>query len=358
MHVSKLILATLLCLLLITTNSLINKVYASIAIPDLPEPVSNNAVASVLTSQGPVWVSLMGLTEPKTYAQVHNKVWVLKLAATDPQWQKVTPVPSSLTPTGRLASVAVGVRGQVYVFGGYTVDSEHNEISSPDNFRYDVLTDRYTAIAPTPVAVDDAIALVYQDRYVYLISGWHNDGNVNLVQVYDVQNDTWQQASPFLGVPVFGHAGAMIGNTMVVCDGVAVAAHTDKRRTFEMESACYLGTVDANQTTKIDWRKLRHPTGIGRYRMASGANNEFMMFAGGSTNPYNYNGMGYNGQPSEPDPKLWIFHPDTMSWEVQNAQASTMDHRGLIFQHGRFWVIGGMTDKQSVLKRVTPYTVR
>ena len=38
-----------------------------------------------------------------------------------------------------------------------------------------------------PVPVDDSVALSYKERYIYLISGWHNDGNVNLVQVYDTK---------------------------------------------------------------------------------------------------------------------------------------------------------------------------
>jgi hypothetical protein len=40
-----------------------------------------------------------------------------------------------------------------------------------------------------PVPVDDDISLPYQSRYIYLISGWHNDGNVNLVQLYDTKTN-------------------------------------------------------------------------------------------------------------------------------------------------------------------------
>ena len=49
--------------------------------------------------------------------------------------------------------------------------------------------------------VEDAVLLVYLDRYIYLVSGWHDLGNVNLVQVLDTANGTWQQATPWPGAP-------------------------------------------------------------------------------------------------------------------------------------------------------------
>jgi hypothetical protein len=68
-----------------------------------------------------------------------------------------------------------------YVFGGYTVIKEHSEMSVPDVYAYHVLEDHYKALTFMPVPVADSIALPYQNRYIYLISGWHNDGDVNLV---------------------------------------------------------------------------------------------------------------------------------------------------------------------------------
>ena len=322
-------------------------------LPDLPEAVSNNAVAAVDTEKGTYLLSFMGLAKGKSYRDVHDKTWVLAPGASE--WQPGKPVPSSLSLAGRLASVAVGLNGQAYLFGGYTVAEDHSEISSPDNFRYDPVADQFQAIAPMPVPVDDAVALVYQQRYIYLVSGWHNDGNVNLVQVYDAKLDRWTQASPFLGAPVFGQAGGIVGNKLVICDGVAVHAHADKRRSFAAETACYLGTIDPKQPSKIDWRTLPHPTGKARYRMAATglADGQKIVFAGGSDNPYNYNGIGYDGQPSEPDPMLWIFDLNKFTWSVTPSDSNTMDHRGLLAYKGQLWVIGGMGPKQTVLSQVT-----
>jgi len=321
--------------------------------PLLPESVSNNAVAKVNTQHGSYLLSFMGLGEPKDYKSIHNKLWALKL--NDDHWQEKSPVPSSINPKGRLASIAVGIGEYAYLFGGYTVDKNHTEISSPDVYRYDIENDQYIKLKPMPVPVDDSVALVYQQRFIYLISGWHNDGNVNLVQVYDIETDVWRQASPFLGLPVFGHSGGIASNTMLVCDGVTVVAHKvmdEKRRSFEGVAQCLKGTIDITDPLKIDWRIVKHPTGKGRYRMAATSIGNDIVFLGGSTNPYNYNGIGYNGTPSEASNQYWIFNIPSNSWKKLTSKIKTMDHRGLIQVDDQLLTIGGMNNNQQVINKV------
>ena len=344
--------------LIIAFEATVSATASPIALPALPEPVSNNAVASVTIDDTQYVFSFMGLGEGKTHKDVHNRAWQLVINNTDKplQWQALPSVPSSLALKGRLASVAVGLNGSVYIFGGYTVDEDHNEISTPDVYKYAPVTGKYTLLAPMPVPVDDATALVYQNRYVYLVSGWHNDGNVNLVQVYDTQTGQWQQASPFLGSPVFGQAGGIVNNTMVICDGVSVTPHSDKRRSFAPETACFKGEIDKENPFKIDWRTLDHPTGTARYRMAAAGNEATnkIYFVGGSTNPYNYNGIGYNGEPSTADDAIWTFDIAEETWAISktDAEAPTMDHRGLINVNGSWVTIGGMMGAQRVTSKV------
>lgn len=346
---------------IIASAATVSATAALIALPALPEPASNNAVASVTIEDTQYVFSFMGLGKGKTHRDVHNRAWQLVINNTDKplQWQALPPVPSSLALKGRLASVAVGVKDSVYIFGGYTVDEHHNEISTPDVYKYSPTTGEYTLLAPMPVPVDDATALVYQNRYVYLVSGWHNDGNVNLVQVYDTKTDQWHQASPFLGKPVFGQAGGIVNNTMVICDGVSVTPHSNKRRSFAPETACFKGVINKKNTLKIDWRTLDHPTGTARYRMAAAgdeATNK-IYFVGGSTNPYNYNGIGYNGEPSTADDAIWTFDIAEGTWVISKteAEAPTMDHRGLINVNGSWVTIGGMLGAQHVTSKVTSH---
>jgi len=343
---------------IIASAATVSATATPIVLPALPEPVSNNAVASVTIDDKRYVFSFMGLGEDKTYKDVHNRAWLLVINNNDKplQWQALPPVPSSLMLKGRLASVAAGVKDSVYIFGGYTVDETHNEISTPDVYKYSPTTTKYELLAPMPVPVDDASALVYQNRYVYIVSGWHNDGNVNLVQVYDTQTGQWQQASPFLGNPVFGHAGGIVNNTMVICDGVSVTPHSNKRRSFVAETACFKGKIDKENPFKIDWRTLQHPTGSARYRMAAAgdeATNK-IYFVGGSTNPYNYNGIGYNGKPSTGDGAIWTFDIAKETWAISKteAEAPTMDHRGLIDINGTWITIGGMLGAQHVTSKV------
>lgn len=329
-------------------------------LPDLPEPVSNNAIAQVRTTEGDWLISFMGLGAGKSWQDVHNKVWALHIAAPDKtqtSWQARSPVPSSLPLKGRLAAIAVGIEDKAFLFGGYTVAKDHSEISSPDNFQYDVLKDQYTRISAMPVPVDDAVALVYRNRYIYLVSGWHNDGNVNLTQVYDTKTNTWTQASPFLGQPVFGQAGGIVDNKILICDGVKVLPLPDRRRTFKAETACYSGTIDPENHLKIDWRTVTHPTGTARYRMAAKGisldGTKGVLFLGGSENPYNYNGIGYNGVPAKPDAKLWFYAFSAGQWTILDYPTPSMDHRGLLETQEQFVIPGGILANQTVTNRLT-----
>ena len=41
-----------------------------------------------------------------------------------------------------------------------------------------------------------------------------------------------------------------------------------------------------------------------------------VLFVGGSENPYNYNGIGYDGQPSQPAAGGMFFDIDEQGWQV------------------------------------------
>ncbi|GIU51956.1 kelch repeat-containing protein [Shewanella sp. KT0246] len=358
---------------------------ANASYPQLPEGVSNNAVAKVTTAKGDYLLSFTGLAEGKGYQAVHNKVWGVNLSAPNPLWQPLNPVPFVAPLAGRLASIAVGLNDKAYVFGGYTVAKNHEEISTIDNYQFDVLNNQYQRIADMPVAVDDTAASVYQQRYIYLFGGWHNDGNVNLVQIYDTKTNTWNQASPMPAPAVFGQAVAMTGNKIVFCDGVKVQANIGKRRSYQSSPVCLYGEINPQNHLRISWQLLPHysvaneqaehdsqanhslanhslannlqKTPVAHYRMAatglkSGKSGQ-AIFMAGSDNPYNYSGIGYNGEPSEPYSQQYIFDFDTMQWlKPLQLETPSMDHRGLICHQGKLLRVGGMLEQQQVSKQV------
>ena len=345
----------LLVVLLIAQNAiaLAGKVPAKL-LPPLPEPLTNNAVVTVRSGEGEYIVSFAGLGKGRGPADTLAVSYVYD--ARLPHWSEARAVPGGV---GRLASVAASVGRLAYVFGGYTVAEDGTEVSTPWVHSFDPVSGVFRELRPMPVPVDDAVAVTYDDRYIYLISGWHDLGNVNLVQRYDTQTDSWGQATPTPGRGVFGHSGGIVGSTIIYCDGVAIRPHTDRRRDFVANNECFQGEIDSSDSRRIDWRRLpRHP-GAPRYRMAAAGIERLgsVLFVGGSDNPYNYNGVGYNGEPSQPVADILCYDLERHMWKTLSADApASMDHRALA-AFGDAWItVGGMLSDQRVTDRVVAYS--
>ena len=323
----------------------------------LPEPLSNNAVAYHAETQ--TVYSFAGLGAGKTWQDVTASAYACDLA--QKSCETIAKLPDGV---GRLASTAQIVGDTIYVFGGYTVAEDGSEISMPEVWAYDVKAQTYSRAADMPVPVDDSVSLVYQDRYIYLISGWHKDDNVVNVQIYDTQTDTWQPVTDWPGAPVFGHAGGIVEGVMVVCDGVQIVPpkSSDARRTFEDINACWRGDIDRADPKTIAWRKLPQLPGRGNYRMAATgwANANMVIFAGGSDNPYNYNGIGYDTVPSSPSAHVWGYDIPADKYVVfADKPVATMDHRALVhLGASRFMTVGGMVQNQTVTGQAHAFEIK
>ncbi len=320
-------------------------------IPDMPVPVSNNAVTAVSGEDGLALYSFTGLLSGKSWQHVTNRSWWLPAGAD--QWQELPPVPGDM---GRLAAVAVTAGQTVWVFGGYTVAEDHSEVSTPETFRVDPGSRPvYQRMADMPVPVDDAAALVYQDRYIYLISGWHDVGNVNLVQIYDTETNRWQQGTPWPGEPVFGHAGAIDDRNLLVCGGVKIEYQQAGGRDFVLTDDCWQGIISSSDIRRIGWRRAESMPVTGRYRAAAAALADgSVMFVGGSDNPYNYDGIGYNEAASEPLKSVISFDFSDGQWRCHPpVDTPSMDHRGLlVLSDGSTLRLGGMLAGQQVTNKV------
>ncbi len=342
----------------VTTTALCEEqqdVFQTRMLDSLPMPVSNNAVAAVTVDQRQFVVSFLGIGPGKSFADTLSGTMVL-----DPesgQWNIAAPVPGG---AGRLAAVAVSIGELAYVFGGYTVAEDGTEVSTPWTHTFDPVSGEFRERAAMLVPVDDAVAVTYDERYVYLISGWHDIGNVNLVQRYDIQTDTWVQATPTPGKAVFGHAGGIVGNRIVYCDGAAIRSHSDKSRDYAANGECFIGIIDEQDSRRIDWRTIDAHPGAPRYRMAAVgvAERQSVMFIGGTENPYNFNGIGYDGKPSEPASGALLFDVNSLKWQrIPISGTATMDHRGLVPYRDGWLTIGGMLSGQTVTDMVIRYTL-
>jgi len=317
----------------------------------LPDPVTNNAVTLATVSKQTFLYSFNGLAQGKTHKDIHNKAYSINLASGEQK--RLSLVPGG---KGALASIAVTINNRILLIGGYTVAADHSEISTPQIVEYLPMEDIYQLVTKMPVPVDDTVALVYQQRYLYLISGWHDTDNVDLVQVYDLKQDRWFNATPYPGAPVFGHAGGIVDNQFIIADGVKVNAVVDGKRQYGPSNENWLGKINLKNPAKIEWEKIEKHPFKPLYRMASTgikSRNE-IVFAGGSDNPYNYNGMGYNDEASEPSSAVFSFDLSNLSWTVyQSLINPSMDHRGLLSHNDELYILGGMGEKQKVLSRIS-----
>ena len=329
---------------------------AVLELPALPVAVSNNAVAWLQQPDRTLLFSFMGIGSAKNWSDIRRDSFVFDSSTR--QWRVLPPVPGR---QGRIAATAAGVGGKVYLFGGYEVAEDGHEVSSPAVDIFDPSVEEWTSGSRIPVPVDDSVSGVYRGRYIYLVSGWSENDNVDNVQVYDTVEDSWSQATPIPGRPVFGHAGGLVEGSLVYCDG---AHYNEPGATprYVATDECWVGSIDADDLTAIDWRRVDPHPGTARYRSAAGSSIEDrrVYFSGGTDNPYNIDGVGYDSVPSEPASVTFAWDLAADGWIVVNESTPnpTMDHRGLIPFDGGLVRLGGMEPGQSVTATVNVEKVR
>ncbi|HEY6765705.1 MAG TPA: kelch repeat-containing protein [Candidatus Sulfotelmatobacter sp.] len=315
--------------------------------PPMPAAVSSNAVASL--RNGLELFSLMGMGPRKTWDDVTNQVYVLRLASG--KWNSVRSVPGV---AGRLGAVAAGVRGKVFLFGGYVLDAQGEQITVSDVNAYVPEGDRWYRAADIPVPVDDAVIGINHDRYVYLVGGRSKNGPVNTVQVYDALKDTWSQGTPLAGTPVFGHAGGLADDTIVYVDGAT--KNTVGGVPYIASQECWMGKINKKDPNKIEWSKLPVHPGSAHFGIAAGASEKDrrISFSGGSTVPFDVKGLSQDGKPVEVSPVTFDFDVRGNRWEPVSDE--TFDPRigtsGVLDTPVGRVILGGMAKNGGATARV------
>ena len=331
----------------------LNACHKPTQVKNLPQAVTNNAVTFIQSQKGLEFYSFNGLASGKTWKDIHKLGYVYK----NNHWSKIK-MPDLSKPV--LASTAVSIGTTVYMIGGYTVDANSEEKSVSAIYALNTQTQTWRLATHMPIPVDDTVALVYANRYIYLISGWHDTDNVSGVQVYDTQLKHWFKATDYPAPAVFGHSGGIVGNQMIICDGVKVVVK-DKSRDFISSPVCLKGAIDEKTPEKIAWEEIPHHTQIAYYRMAATGDklSNRVVFAGGSDNPYNYNGIGYDSVPSLASNHVFIYDFNTNKWVKNSIKIqATMDHRSLLTDGYDFYILGGMDSQQHVLSNVQKFSIK
>ncbi len=317
--------------------------------PSMPAAVSGNAVAGL--KGGFELFSLMGVGPKKNWDDVTNQVYMMTLTRAG-KWTTVRQVPGTV---GRLNAAASGAKGLVVLMGGYVADNQGVETTVPDVNIYEPGARRWSRGKDIPVPVDSAVTGVVHDRLVYLIGGRAAAGPVNNVQVYDVERDTWIQATPFPGTPAFGMAGGVADENIVIVDGAKPGPEGGPR--YLPSDECWYGKIDRKDPAKIEWSKLPAHPGAARFGIAGGPGDRDhrIYFSGGTNTPHNYKGASYDGKPGEVSTVTFDFDLHAHKWETinENTFDPRADGRALVETPLGPVVIGGMVKNLAVTARVT-----
>jgi N-acetylneuraminic acid mutarotase len=315
-------------------------------IPPMPVALAGNVVTAL--HNGVEVYSFMGIGEKKTWDAITNKGYMLRLSTG--KWTELRPVPGV---AGRLGASAVGVKGQIFVFGGYVVDAQGTEMTVGDVNSYVAVERRWYRAEDIPVPVDSAVIGLDHDRYVYLIGGRSKNGPVNDVQVYDAEKNSWSKATPFPGTPVFGHAGGLSEGAIIFADGAKKS--TGEGAPFVASDECWMGKIDRKDPNKIEWSKLPAHPGPGRFAIVAGAAKDHrILFSGGTTAPHNFKGLGSDGKPSEISPVTFAFDLHGNHWEdiTEDTYDVRSDSRGIAVTPIGALIVGGMLSNQALTARV------
>lgn len=314
-------------------------------IPPMPIALTGNSVVSL---RGGIDVfSLMGIGGKRNWNDITNKVYLLNLKSG--KWIEGKPVPGV---AGRLGASAIAVRGRIYLFGGYVVDGKDTEITLPDVNAFIPSEGRWFRAQDIPTAVDSAVVGADHDRYIYLVGGRTRNGPVNLVQVYDVQTNTWNQATPFPGTPVYGASGGLADGTLVYVDGAK--KNSPGGSVYLASDECWMGKIDRKDPNKIEWSKLSAHPGPARFGIVTGPQGHKILFSGGTTAPHNFKGLDPDGKPPEISQVTFSFDVHGNKWETLSEETFDVraDTHGIVSTPIGLLIVGGTLANQALSARV------
>jgi len=320
-------------------------------LPALPVPVTGNAVTVLRSGGANLLFSLMGMGAKKSWDAVTNTAFYL-----DPDWDQWYPLKSVPGTAGRIDASAIGAHGSVFLFGGVVVDDQNRGIVVSDVNIYAPRTQTWFRGSDMPIPVANSVIGVYRDRYIYLFGGRSNNGVVPSVQIYDAEKSRWLQGTPLPGQPVFGHAGALLDDSIILVDG-AYKNPSAIGPPYLASDQCWSGKIDRHDPSRIEWSKLPAHPGSARFGIAAGASEKDrkIYFADGTDNPDGDTGLGFDGKPSEPSPMTFAWNLRAAKWEVVNQATPnpTMNNHGLLVIPEMLVLAGGLEKGQTVTRRVT-----
>ena len=334
------LIATILC----NTCSILAQSWSITEMTPMPMSISNNAVVEAFPNNQPFVYSFGGIDSTKLFSGITNKSF--KYNVLTDTWDTIPSLPDPLT---KIAAGASYVNGKIYIIGGYTVFANGSEVSSNKIHIYDPVADTFMADGVNiPVPIDDHVQSVYKDSLIYVVSGWSNTTNVKNVQVYDTYLNTWTQATevPFNEYRIFGATGSILGDTIYYFGG------TSRFGSFPATNILRKGAIDPTDPSQITWSFFIPDPTVFSYRSASSITNNQLVWFGGSSVSYNFDGIAYNGSGGV-SPSNWAITYDPQQNSLGTSTPASglipMDLRGIAsISDSVKYIVGGMENNQLV----------
>jgi len=166
---------------------------------------------------------------------VDNNVWKIDLAADEPKWEAVIPLPGPL----RCGAAVIACAGKLYVFGGAVPTPLHGGSGNSDHaYVFDPETNQWTRIKNTPYPGSWWWAVTVADRYI-IIPGGHlwsslvtakgrptseSYGFMPETLVYDTKTGAYSLADP-LPMGIIDNGFVRIGDTVYLTGGEDAPRH-------------------------------------------------------------------------------------------------------------------------------------
>ena len=313
---------------------------------NIPEPVANNAVCEGFSTEGTFIYSFTGIDSSLTYSGIHLKTWRMNTQTL--QFEQLADVPDTL---GKVAAGASRVGNIIYIFGGYHVLANGDEISSNKVHRFDVSQNQFISDgAPIPIPIDDHVQAVYKDSLIFLVTGWSNTGNVPDVQIYNTFTNSWQAGTSTPNSSMytcFGASGEILGDTIYYFGGAGGF-------NFGAQSRLRKGYINPVNPTDISWAVSNPISGFTAYRAAACKTPSAVHWLGGSNVTYNYDAIAYNGSGLvEPANQAVFYVPNAGLLDKEESLQIPMDLRGVgNVSETQKYLIGGIGLNGTVLTNV------
>ncbi|HEX2982954.1 MAG TPA: choice-of-anchor J domain-containing protein [Ignavibacteriales bacterium] len=195
---------------------------------------------------------------------------IMKYNTISRKWSK----PDTSLPVPLYAIKAVQIKGKIYIPGG-----AGSGVLSSKLYIYDIEEDKITQGADMLYSARGYALGVWGDSLIYLMGGAWPDVSGAVVQIYNINTNSWSTGPAINGAPVFYLNGTVCGDKIVLSGEIA---------SILTENYLIYGVIDSLNPYNITWSAERnYPSGDCSSVSAgswNGINNKYFFFSQGKYN--------------------------------------------------------------------------